>query len=63
MKDEFTDNTKPVLCDVTLKLILSDCEKRLGELNERDQTSTTLGRVNEIQLMICYLQQKILQNI
>lgn len=63
LKNETVNGAKPVLCNVTLNFILSDCKERLEILDKRKQTSITLGRINEIQLIVCYLQQKILDNI
>ena len=68
MKDTTTETfkhgiAKPMLCDVTLRYILKDFEERLRILQERKQTSITLGRINEIQLSILYFQQKVLDNI
>ena len=51
------------LCDNTLKHIIEDCEERLTVLESRKQTPITLGRINEIQLCIVYLQQHRLKNI
>lgn len=62
-KDLTSNDAKPMLCDVTLRFILSDCEKRLKILGERKQTNATLGRINEIQMIVCHLQQRILDNI
>lgn len=47
----------------TLRCILKDFEERLKILEERKQTPITLGRINEIQLCIVYIQQKILNQL
>lgn len=54
---------KNTLCGDTLKYILNDFEERLKILEEREQTSITLGRINEIQLCVVYLQQKLLEKL
>lgn len=54
---------KPILCDVTLKYLIKDCEERLKILEEQKQTAITLGRINEIKCLIVHLQQFILDNI
>lgn len=46
-----------------IKSILIDFEERLKILEKRKQTPITLGRINEIQECILYLQQKIIKNI
>lgn len=51
------------LCNNTVKHILKDCEERLKVLEDRKQTPITLGRINEMQLLIVHLQQIILDNI
>jgi hypothetical protein len=60
---ESGNKSKPLLCDVTLKYILKDFDERLKILESRKQTPITLGRINEIQLCICYFQQRLLDNI
>jgi len=57
------NKSKPLLCDVTLKYLINDCEERLKILKERKQTPITLGRINEIQCLIVHLQQFVLDNI
>ena len=50
-------------CDITLKLILIDFEERLETLKKRKLTPITLGKINEIQECILYIQQKRLDNL
>ena len=54
---------KTILCNVTLKRLISDCEERLKILQERKPTAITLGRINEMQLLIVHLQQFLINNI
>ena len=63
LKNEIDNGTKPVLCDVTLDYIIKDCKERLSVLEQRKQTSATLGRITEMQCMIVHLQQMVIDNI
>lgn len=63
LKDETANNTKLVLCDVTLNYIINDCKERLKVLEQRKQTAATLGRITEIQCLIVHLQKMVLDNI
>ena len=60
---EKDNKTKPKLCDVTLKYLISECDERLEILKNRKQTPIPLGRINEIQCLIVHLQRFVLDNI
>jgi hypothetical protein len=57
------NKSKPLLCDVTLKYLISNLEERLKILEESKETPITLGRINEMQCLIVHLQQFVLDNI
>lgn len=58
-----SNHTKPDLCDITLGYIINNCKERLKILENRKQTPSTLGRITEMQSMIVYLQQMMIDNI
>ena len=63
LKLETGNNTKPVLCDFTLNYIIKDCKIRLNVLEQRKQTTSTLGRITEMQVFIVHLQQMSLDSM
>lgn len=51
------------LCTETLKYLINDYNLRLKELQSRESTPITEGRINEIQLCIIHLQGLVLENL
>jgi hypothetical protein len=65
MKTENKENgnkSKQLLCGFTLNYLINYCKERLIMLEERKQTSITLGKINEMQFLILHLQQLVLDN-